>query len=339
MTGLGWSVPASQAEPTRQELEARGAVRPGIAWLREGDRVVIPLRQRPEPPPASGQLVEREFPAPAHDPPRSYRELLRGLSTEQLAALPRAFDVIGDVVLVRLPPELAPVASEVGAALLEFVPAARIVGADEGVRGPERRRSLRRLAGSGSWATVHRENGLRLDVDLERAYFSPRLAREHELVAAAVRPHENVLDLCCGIGPFALLIAHQGRAASVTAVDQNPDAIELLQRNLSHLRPGCPVESRVSEAGAFLLESPSFDRAILNHPTGGAPLLPAVGRCVRPGGSLHYYELMERTNATELMAQRTAELGPGWVLRESREVHPYSAQLEIRCLTISRSPG
>lgn len=339
MTGLGWRVPVSDAEPTRRALADAGALRAGVDWLREGDRVVIPLLRRPELPPSSGELVERDFPVLEHPAPRSYRELLTGLSAEQQAALPRAFDVIGEVVLVRLPAELEAVGGEIGAALLQFVPGARVVGADEGVHGPQRRRSLRRLAGDGGWVTVHRENGLRLDVDLERAYFSPRLAREHELVAAAVQRDEQVLDLCCGIGPFALLIARQARASSVTAVDQNPAAIELLQRNLAHHRTPCPVDARVAEAAAYLAGAPTFDRAILNHPTGGAAFLPALGPRIRPGGSVHYYELMERTRTAEMTARRVAELGPDWALRESREVHPYSALADIRCLTISRSPG
>jgi tRNA (guanine37-N1)-methyltransferase len=339
MTGPGWSVPARDAERARRALASRGLLRPGVGWLHEGDRVIIPLRAAPTPPLDLGELVEREFPSPAVEAVHSYRELLADLPEEKRAQLPRSFDVVGDVVLLRLPPELEAESARIGEALLRFVPGARIVGADEGVHGPDRRRSLRRLAGSGDWSTVHRENGLRLDVDLEAAYFSPRLAREHRLVADAVRPGDRVLDLCCGIGPFSLLIAEGGRARSVTAVDRNPAAIELLRRNLARLRSPCPLTPVVSEASEFLDRPGQFDRAVLNHPTGGAPLLPALGARVAPGGILHYYELIERTD-TEARAKAVAvALGDGWSPRELRPVHPYSARLDLVGLTLSRGPG
>jgi tRNA (guanine37-N1)-methyltransferase len=339
MKALGWSVPSGDAERTRLELAARGLLRPGVEWLREGDDVVIPLRGAPAPLLEWGQLVEREFSEPAVEPVHSYRDLLGDLPDSRRALVPRSFDVVGDIVLLRLPPELEADAALIGEALLRFVPGARLVGADEGVHGPERRRSLRKLAGSGGWATVHRENGLTLDVDLQAAYFSPRLAREHQLVADEVRSGEAVLDLCCGIGPFSLLITEGGRARSVTAVDQNPAAIELLRRNAARLRASNPLTPIVAEASEFLREPRKFDRAVLNHPTGGAPLLPALGARVAPGGVLHYYELIDRTELEDRTRAIASALGADWSLGEVRAVHPYSARLDLVGLTLSRAPG
>jgi tRNA (guanine37-N1)-methyltransferase len=338
MNQPGLAVSEQDAERARKELRARGLLTLGVPWLREAGRIVIPLDAAPAPPLEYGELVEREF-APREAPPaQSYRDLLE-LPAELAELLPRSFDVVGDVVLVRLPPELGAHSEAIGRALLAFVPGARIVAADHGVHGVERRRLLTPLAGAGGLRTVHRENGIGIEVDVEAAYFSPRLGREHALVADAVRPGERVLDLCCGVGPFALTIACRGAAASVTAVDINPAAIELLQANVARLKPAIPLHASVEDAARFLERNSEFDRAILNLPHDGLRFLPELGRHLSPAGRLHLYGISERTAPKELVASFLAALGPGWSVEESHVVHPYSPGADLVGLTICRGRG
>ncbi len=47
-----------------------------------------------------------------------------------------------------------------------------------GIEGDFRLGNLRHLAGEERTITIHRENGLRLRVDVETCYFSPRLSTE-----------------------------------------------------------------------------------------------------------------------------------------------------------------
>ncbi|MCI4363429.1 MAG: class I SAM-dependent methyltransferase family protein [Thermoplasmata archaeon] len=333
MTRLGLRVAEGDAESARRELRARGLLELGVPWIREPGFVVIPLTTAPTPAPGVGKLVEREFAPAEKAAAHSYRELLE-LSPELAEKLPRSFDVVGDVVLVRLPPELAEHASAVGRALLAFVPGARVVAADHGVHGVERRRMLEPLAGEGGFRTLHRENGLEFEVDVEAAYFSPRLGREHARVSEQVRPGERVLDLCCGIGPFALTIACRGRAASVAAVDVNPAAIELLRANAARLRPTVPVESVVGDAEQFLRQAGTYDRAILNLPHDGLRFLPSLGPHLSPRGRLHLYAISERSDPEGPGAPLVAALGPGWSVEESHVVHPYSPGADVVGLTI-----
>ncbi|MCI4345697.1 MAG: methyltransferase domain-containing protein [Thermoplasmata archaeon] len=335
MTQPGLAVAERDAEHARRELRARGLVALGVPWIHEGGLVVIPLTSVPVPPIGFGEVLQREFALQEEPRPHSYRELL-GLPPELAEKLPRSFDVVGDVVLVRLPPELVGHSAEVGRALLAFVPGARIVAADHGVHGVERRRLLEPLAGSGGFRTFHRENGLELEVDVERAYFSPRLGREHARVSAQVLPGERVLDLCCGIGPFALTIACGGKAASVVAVDLNPAAIELLRANVARLRPGSPLESVVADAGPFLVGAGEFDRAILNLPHNGLRFLPSLGKHLAERGRLHLYAISERTDSEGPGSSLLDALGAGWSVEESHVVHPYSPGADLVGLTICR---
>ncbi len=172
MKGRALLVPRGRGEELRRALLEDGLLRTDLEILREGDRLALPLVDGRPVPDGMGELGEREFERLRSPGPTDYRDLV-GLSPEETERLPRSFDVVGDIVLVRIPDELTALAPKIGRALLTFVPGARLVGADYGVRGPERRRSLEVIAGSGGWRTRHRENGLEVEVDLERAYFSP----------------------------------------------------------------------------------------------------------------------------------------------------------------------
>jgi tRNA (guanine37-N1)-methyltransferase len=325
-----------QAESVRRALRRRGILRKDVRAIRTGNEVAFPVESLPVPALDQTRIEEREI-SDRKAVPHSYRELLH-LPPEQQALLPRAFDVIGDIVLIRLPKELRPDAREIGAALLTFVPGARRVGGDMGVHGEARLRRLEPLAGTGSWRTIYRENGLEFVVDLETAYFSPRLAREHARVASEVRPLETVWDLCCGIGPFALTIARLGVAARIIAVDSNPAAIALLKENADRLRVAKRIEARNEPVEQFLTRSGTANRVILNLPHEGIKYLPSVSAAVAPGGTLHYYEVTPRADHSmrgrALVDQlRTPD---AWSCASTLLVHPYSPHADLVAYTLLR---
>ena len=179
MKARGLRVPRSRGEEVRRLLLDGSGLRRDLEILKEGEFLVLPIAGDASLPKDWGEVVLREFPSVAPPAPSDYRDLLEG-PPETKSDLPRSFDVVGDIVLIRLPDSLESRKGEIGQALLSFVPSARIVGLDRGVHGTERRRRVERIAGSGGWRTRHRENGLELEVDVERAYFSPRLAHEQD---------------------------------------------------------------------------------------------------------------------------------------------------------------
>lgn len=285
-----------------------------------------------------GEVVTRDFRENSAKGPQKYSDLL-SLSEPERDALPRAFDVVGDIVLLRLPESLASRKHEVGTALLRFVPGARLVGLDHGVHGPERRREVERIAGSGPWRTRHRENGLDLEVDLEKAYFSPRLAREHARIAVEVAPGERVYDLCCGVGPFALSIARNGQAAQITAVDANPEAIALLRSTLTRSPNADRVVTVIAPLEEFLARADPVERVVMNLPHEGIKYLPSVARTVAPGGRLYYYEVTPRTELPgrgDTLVNLMAAVGKFAVVGE-HVVHPYSPASDLVVYDFARS--
>jgi tRNA (guanine37-N1)-methyltransferase len=331
-------VPRSRGEQVRSILRERGLLRTDLEVGHDGEWLLFPIIGSGEVPGEIGEAIEAEMVIATARGPQDYRDLL-GWSLPERDLLPRSFDVIGDIVLVRLPPELESHGPAIGAALLRFVPGARIVGQDRGVHGPERRRHVVRLAGDGPWTTRHKENGVELEVDLEGAYFSPRLAREHARVAAEVRPGDRVYDLCCGVGPFAVTIARDGRAARIVAVDSNPVAIDRLRATLGRSTYGRTVEPVEAPVERFLLERSPVERVIFNLPHEGIKYLPSVGNAVARAGRLFYYEVAERERRPLRSAALVDALGgpARWQLVESHVVHPYSPTSDLVGYTFERT--
>lgn len=336
MTGPAWRVGRSDAEAVRRELKEGDWLSDDREVRRTEEFVLFPVRSPPDPPPTSGTLVEADL-DDRTAPARTYRDLI-DVPAAEAALLPRSFDIVGDIVLVRIPPELLPRAGAIGEALLRFVPGARLVARDEGVHGPERRRTLVRLAGEGPFRTRHRENGLELEVDVARAYFSPRLGREHARIAALVRPGETVFDLFCGVGPFALTIARAGRARRTFAVDSNPAAIELLEATAGRARLADRVTPVLAPVEEFLPSAGVADRVVMNLPHGGIKYVAQVGTVVAPGGDLHYYEVTERADVPGRPAALVALLAgtARFTVTGGRVVHPYSPSSDLRAYTLHR---
>lgn len=340
MTDRGLRVPRERGEETRRRLVADGLLRTDLAILTEGDSLVLPLVAGAVLPPEDGEIVERSFDARPGIGVTDYRDLVPAHVAPR-SELPRSFDVIGDIVLVRIPPSLVGVAPAVGGALLAFVPGARIVGWDHGVHGSERRRTVERIAGGGGWATRHHENRLSIDVDVEQAYFSPRLAREHARVADEVAPGDRVYDLCCGVGPFALHIARDRRAAEITAVDSNPDAIALLESSRRRLDAGDRIRPVVARVEEFLLDRAPVERVVLNLPHEGIKYAPSVARTVALGGRFYYYEIVPRAEIhgrAETLVHALADAGR-FVPVDSHVVHPYSPDADLIAFVLERHGG
>ncbi len=330
-------VPRSRGEEARRALLAAGLLRTDLVIRREGAILALPLVEGGAAPPGWGEVAERAFELHPGRPPADYRALL-SWPEEEKTLLPRSFDVVGDVVLVRLPPKLEARRTEIGEALLRFVPGVRIVGWDRGVHGPERRRAIERIAGNGGWETWHRENGLELAVDLERAYFSPRLAGEHARVAEAIRPGERVYDLCCGVGPFSLAIARGGRTGTVVAVDANPAAIALMKRSLGRVAFGGtvrPIEARIE---SFLESAEPFEVVVFNLPREGIKYASSVARAVASGGRLFYYEVVPRAESEGRASVIERSLAPQQRFRtlERHVVHPYSPAADLMAFEFQR---
>ena len=319
---LGIRVPRGEAETTRRRLLELDALRLDLAVAKDGEDVVFPVLDScgPTLPTAPYDFDARQL------RPAGYQDLLPW-PPELVSVAPRAFDQVGDIVVVKVPPEIkGPRIAELGDAMLRFHHA-RAVFHDAGVKDPHRVRALERIAGEGGALTQVNENGVRLWVDLSRAYYSPRLATERARVAAMVKQNETVADLFGGVAPFGIQAAMRG--AEVDSVDINPDAVDLAKRNVTEHKLQGRVRLWLGDAREVAKDLRLADRVVMNLPHDAKHFLDVAARVAKPSATIHYHEILPPGQAftrSQLVLRELDRCGWSGRMASHRIVRNYSPQ-------------
>jgi tRNA (guanine37-N1)-methyltransferase len=310
-------VPRGEGESARKKLSEAGLLRGDLRIKSDEARVFLPVLDGP---PAGYPEGEEEF-EPAAAKIKSYKELAEvpeGLKE----LLPSSFDIVGDVAIFKLDEDILGHAEAVGRAMLAANKNLAAAALDEGVEGDLRVRRLRVVAGRESTRTVHREYGMALELDPSLVYFSPRLAGERWRVAGLVGRGERVLDMFCGVGPFSILIAMQGKAASVQCIDANTHAIEYLRANVARNKV-TNVDAHLGDARELAPRLGPVDRIIMNLPHSAHEFVPEALKAAARGAWIHIYQVVDK-GAEERRARELEAFAPGSACRNWRIVHPYS---------------
>jgi tRNA (guanine37-N1)-methyltransferase len=245
-------------------------------------------------------------------PPETLTQALQDkLPTDLLDSVPQAFDIIGDIIVIDIPPKIKAYQNLIGEAILQTQKNVKTVLAKAGdISGIFRIRDYTLIAGENKTSTIHREFGCQYYVDIAKAYFSPRLSHEHERVAGLVQSGEVVADLFAGVGPFSVLIGKKAPLAKVYAVDLNPEAVELLKVNVRVNRVDnrvFPIVADSREIAAGKLKG-TADRVIMNLPETAIDFVDAACNAIKLGGGVvHFYGFVRQPDTIENLKQRFTE--------------------------------
>ena len=242
-----------------------------------------------------------------------------------------SFEVIGDIAVVADDYD-----KKVGEAIMVVHKNVKtVLVPTSAVAGEFRVREFKVLCGENRTTTTYKENGMIYSMDLAKVYFSPRLSTERNRVAGLVNDSEIVLDMFCGVGPFAIPVAK--RAMYVVAVDKNPYAVEYLKKNME-LNHVTNVEAANMDARDIEVEQP-VDRIIMNLPHTSFDFLDVAFKCVMTGGIIHYYDIKPESEIFEgiikKVRDKASECGCLIEIVEKRIVrsyspHEYNIVLDIR---------
>ena len=202
-----------------------------------------------------------------------------------------AFDQIGEIIIVRIPDSLLAKKKIIGKALLDEVKIVRSVFYQaSAVEGEFRTRGLEILAGEDNTETEYKEFGCRFTVDVENAFFSPRLSTERDRIGNLVQNGEVVNNMFAGIGMFSIIAAKK-KKCTVYSLDINPAASKLCETNIGLNKLAGNIISINGDASEIIKEQlmNKSDRTLMLLPERSDEFLESAINTTKDGGIIHYY--------------------------------------------------
>ncbi|MEM0466688.1 MAG: class I SAM-dependent methyltransferase family protein [Candidatus Thermoplasmatota archaeon] len=317
---LALGVPLSDAETIRAYLLNRKLLDPAYRITKNKTTVYFPVQQIPKD--LERYTKTYRYFEEHQQKPTSYKQLLT-LPAHLQEKLPTSYDIVGNIILMKIPEELQAFEQQIGAALLQSHKQVETVFSSEPVRGEFRLRNLHRIAGKQQTITLQKEYGLSFLVDVEKTYFSPRLASERRRIAGLVQPGEIVVDLFAGVAPFSCMIAQYAQPKMVYAVDKNRDAVELARRNIVLNKLADRVTVLHADAhdipAMFLKTNQYADRIVMNLPFESHRFFPVALALLKKQGVIHMYTVADEEN----------------LQTKIEEVHQHAHQAQFLCTEIN----
>ena len=231
--------------------------------------------------------------------PGSYKDLI-SLPKVLYKELPTSYDIIGKIALIKFNENLIGYKKEIGMALLKANKNLETVCLIHPVKGELRTRLIEIIAGKKQTKTIHFEYGSRYIIDIQKVYFSPRLANERKRVSKLVQNGETIVDMFAGVAPFSIIIGKFSNPKIIYAVDKNKDATDLAKTNIKINNLLDKIEIIHEDAkmieNIFVKKDKKADRIIMNLPFSAHLFFENALKIAKNNCIIHYYDILKEAD-------------------------------------------
>ena len=277
------------------------------------------------------EIVERNLKKTKDVSPKKFKTSLEKiLSKEQIEKINNSFDIVGDIAVIDFDESLKNLETTIAWTFKRTHKNIKVV-AKRGKRteGKYRIRKIKPLVGEKRTETIHKESGIKLKIDLNKAYFSSRLGQERLRILNQIKENEKVMVMFAGIGPYPILIA-KNKNAEVYANEINPAAVKLMKENIILNKLKNKIKLIPGDAHKEIPKlKEKFNRIIMPLPHSAQEFLKDALSISKQGTIIHLYqfehnenlkrkekEIIEAIkklnfNAKILKVAKTGEFGPG----------------------------
>ncbi len=327
-TAIGVQVELRQAEKARKYLSENNLLRKDLKVNKDKNFIYFPVKGTSNIS-NSYKIIEKEFEI-SKKKPKSYKEII-SLSDNLKQDLPTSYDMIGDIILIKLPENLLKYKEEIGKSLLKTNKNIKTVCLAQPVTGELRTRDIKVIAGEKRTKTTHKEYGLTFDVDVEKTYFSPRLATERKRVVSLIKPDEVVVDMFAGVAPFSIMIAKYASSKMIYAIDKNEEAVKLARQNIIRNNVLDKIEIINIDAKEIykILNQKNIkaDRIIMNLPFSAYLFFTHALKITNKKSVIHLYDILKENkiqDRVDYLRKTAEENGSSIVKLDIKKIKTYA---------------
>lgn len=236
-----------------------------------------------------------------HEIDMNFKEQLKSalesnLTPEELEKLPRGFQQVSKIILLKLHLDLYEKRKIIAEECLKINPRKESVYLYGGqitgkFRTPE---AVEFLAGKNDPIIIHKEYGVLYKLDITKIMFSKGNLSERKYLATQVVSGEIIIDMFAGIGYFSLPIGVHSEAELIYSIELNPVAFEFLKENLKLNRLEdiiTPIYGDCKEEVKNLSEKGvKADRIIMGVLPAPKEFIDTALLCIKDGGTIVHYE-------------------------------------------------
>ena len=207
----------------------------------------------------------------------------------------RAFDVLGNIAIVRFPKKFKlNEKKEFAEKLLREQKSIKTVLEKKGkVKGRLRKISTKYLAGEKTKEVLYKENGCVFRFNIDTTYFSPRLSNERKEITSMIKKKDKVLVMFAGVAPFPIVISkNSGAEVFSNELNRKANKYETLNIELNKLKE--KIESfpgnikKVAEK--LKKQGQKFDVIVMPRPQLKDSFLKQAFMLSKNGTRIYYYD-------------------------------------------------
>lgn len=205
-------------------------------------------------------------------------------------------------------------------------------------KGELRLREFEHVYGEENTEVLHKEFGYFLKVDPKKVYFSPREAKERQIIASKVKSNENVLVMFSGIMPFGIAISKKADA-KIYGIEINEDAHKYAIENARINKVSHKVIPLLGDVREKCKEFfGKCDRILMPLPFESKNFFEIAIKCLKENGIIHFYSIGNEPkifeNAENFVAKKCNELNIACKILDKRKVQMYAPRKWKICLDL-----
>jgi len=285
-------VQKKDAQKVIKDLRSKNAFNNKYEILREKDYLYIPVSKVLK----GFDIVEKKLTKSTKVEKSLLEALESKLTSKELKLAPRSFDTVGDIAIIEIDEALVKKEKVIGETLLRLNSNLKVVAKKVGFHtGEFRTQKLKIIAGDKRKETLYKENDIKLKLNVETCYFSPRLSTERLRVAKLVKKGERILVMFSGVAPYPLVFAKNSEALEIYGVELNPECHQFALENIK-LNKVKNVKIVNGDARKEVPKLGKFDRILMPLPKSAEDFFDVALEASKKGSVVHFYDFVNEEN-------------------------------------------